>query len=239
MGRLLLIRHAQASFLSPNYDKLSDLGEKQACLLGEYWAKRNTGFDRAWTGPCVRHEDTARLARDACVHAGLQFPEPVVAPEFDEYQGDEVLQRSLPRLLESSDRIRELHKAFEKSDGSYEKFKTFQKMFEAVISMWVDGKISPDCVESWAEFSIRVNQGLTHILSASRHGERVVVFTSGGPIALALRRALQLTPQNTLEVSWMSQNCSVSEFLFSKDRFTLSTFNSFPHLDDSTLQTYR
>ncbi len=239
MGRLLLIRHAQASFLSQNYDKLSDLGEKQARLLGEYWAKRNTGFDRAWTGPCVCHKDTARFARDACVHVGLQFPEPVVVPEFDEYQGDEVLQRSLPRLLESSDRIRELHKAFEKSDGYYEKFKTFQKMFEAVISMWVDGKISPDGVESWTEFSIRVNQGLTHILSASRHGERVVVFTSGGPIALAVQRALQLTPQNTLQVSWMSQNCSVSEFLFSKDRFTLSTFNSFPHLDDSTLQTYR
>jgi len=239
MGSLLLVRHAQASFLSQNYDKLSDLGEKQACLLGEYWAKHNAGFDRAWTGPCVRHKDTARLARDLCVHAGLQFPEPVLVPEFDEYQGDEVLQRSLPRLLESSDRIRELHKAFEKSDGSYEKFKTFQKMFEAVISMWVDGKISPDGVESWAEFSIRVNQGLTHILSASRHGERVVVFTSGGPIALAVQRALQLTPQNTLQVSWMSQNCSVSEFLFSKDRFTLSTFNSFPHLDDSTLQTYR
>jgi len=239
MGRLLLIRHAQASFLSQNYDKLSDLGKKQARLLGEYWAKRNTGFDRAWTGPCVRHKDTARLARDACVHAGLQFPESVVVPEFDEYQGDEVLQRSLPRLLESSDRIRELHKAFEKSDGSYEKFKTFQKMFEAVISMWVDGKISPDGVESWTQFSTRVNQGLTQILSASRHGERVVVFTSGGPIALAVQRALQLTPQNTLRVSWMSQNCSVSEFLFSKDRFTLSIFNSFPHLDDSTLQTYR
>ena len=239
MGRLLFIRHAQASFLSQNYDKLSDLGEKQARLLGGYWAKRNTGFDRAWTGPCVRHKDTARLARDACVHVGLQFPEPVVVPEFDEYQGDEVLQRSLAGLLESSDRIRELHKAFEKSDGSYEKFKTFQKMFEAVISMWVDGKISPDGVESWTEFSIRVNQRLTQILSASRHGERVVVFTSGGPIALAVQRALQLTPQNTLQVSWMSQNCSLSEFLFSKDRFTLSTFNSFPHLDDSTLQTYR
>src|SRR5260370_1238959 len=239
MGRLLLIRHAQASFLSQNYDKLSDLGEKQARLLGEYWVKRNTGFDRAWTGPCVRHKDTARLARDACVHVGLQFPEPGVVPEFDEYQGDEVLRRSLPDLLENNVKIRQLHGAFEKSNGPHERFKTFQKMFEAVIRMWVDGKISLDGVESWAEFSIRVNQGLTHIFSAGRHGERVVVFTSGGPIALAVQRALQLTPQNTLQVSWMSQNCSLSKFLVSKDRFTLSTFNSFPHLDDSSLQTYR
>ncbi len=239
MGRLLLIRHAQASFLSQNYDKLSDLGEKQALLLGKYWASRNIGFDRACTGPGVRHKDTARLARDACVHAGLQFPEPVVVPEFDEYQGDEVLRRSLPYLLESSDKIRELHRAFEKSNGSHERFITFQKVFEAVIGMWVDGKISPDRVESWTDFSIRVNQGLTRLLSAGSHGERVVIFTSGGPIALAVQRALQLTPQNTLQVSWMSQNCSVSEFLFSRGRFTLSTFNSSPHLDDSSLQTYR
>lgn len=239
MGRLFLIRHAQASFLSQNYDRLSDLGEKQARLLGEYWAKRNIGFDRACTGPGARHKNTASLARDTCVHAGLQFPEPVVIPEFDEYQGDEVLRRSLPYLLKSSDKIRELHRAFEKSNGSHERFRTFQKMFEAVIGMWVDGKISPGDVESWTEFSTRVNQGLTRLLSAGHHGERVVIFTSGGPIALAVQRALLLTPQNTLQVSWMSQNCSVSEFLFSKDRFTLSTFNSFPHLDDPSLQTYR
>lgn len=239
MGRLLLVRHAQASFLSQNYDKLSDLGEKQARLLGEYWAKRNTGSDRVCTGPGVRHRDTARHARDACLRAGVPFPEAVVVPEFDEYQGDEVLKRSLPRLLESSEKIRELQGAFEKSNGSHERFNTFQKMFEAVINMWVDGRISADGVESWAEFSIRVNQGLARILSAGQHGERVVIFTSGGPIALAVQRALQLTPQNTLQISWMSQNCSVSEFLFSKDRFTLSTFNSFPHLDEASLQTYR
>ncbi len=239
MGRLLLVRHAQASFLSQNYDRLSDLGETQARLLGEYWAKRNYGFDRAGSGPGVRHKNTANLARDASLHAGLHFPEPVIVPEFDEYQGDEVLRRSLPRLLETSARIRVLQGAFEKSNGSHERFKTFQKMFEAVIGMWVDGKINPDGVESWTEFSIRVNQSLTRFLSAGRPGERVVIFTSGGPIALAVQRALQLTPQNTLQVSWMAQNCSFSEFLFSKDRFTLSTFNSFPHLDDPSLQTYR
>lgn len=239
MGRLLLVRHAQASFLSKNYDKLSDLGVKQARLLGEYWAKRNYGFDRACSGPCVRHKDTAKLARDASLRADLGFPEPVVVPEFDEYQGEEVLKLSLPRLIESSARIRGLHGAFESSNGSRERVKTFQKMFEAVIGMWVDGKINADGVESWAEFSARVNQGLTRFLSASRHGERIVVFTSGGPIALAVQRALNLTPQNTLQISWMSQNCSFSEFLFSGDRFTLSTFNSFPHLDNASLQTYR
>ena len=50
MGILFLVRHAQASFLGEKYDKLSTLGEGQARLLGEYWARRNIVFDRA----CVR-----------------------------------------------------------------------------------------------------------------------------------------------------------------------------------------
>jgi hypothetical protein len=37
----------------------------------------------------------------------------------------------------------------------------------------------------------------------------------------------------------MPRNCSYSEFVFSGDRFTLSTFNSFQHLDDPALLTYR
>ena len=56
---------------------------------------------------------------------------------------------------------------------------------------------------------------------------------------MAMQRALNLSPQDTLRVAWMSRNCSYSEFLFSGDRFTLSTFNAFPHLDDAALLTYR
>jgi broad specificity phosphatase PhoE len=37
MSVVYLVRHAHASFLELNYDKLSKLGEAQACLLGEYW----------------------------------------------------------------------------------------------------------------------------------------------------------------------------------------------------------
>jgi len=37
----------------------------------------------------------------------------------------------------------------------------------------------------------------------------------------------------------MVRNCSYSEFLYSGERFTLSTFNSFPHLEDASMLTYR
>jgi broad specificity phosphatase PhoE len=239
MGRLWLVRHAQASFLQENYDKLSKLGEAQARLLGEYWVRHKMQFDRVCSGPCVRQKDTAKLVGDAYRQAGLDFPAPTVLDELDEYDGESVLKHALPGLLEKDARIRALHRAFEESKEPAERRKTFQKTFEAVIGLWVNAEISPAGVESWDEFCVRVRRGLKEFLSAGGQGERLAIFTSGGPIALVVQRALDLSSQNTLRVSWMAQNCSYSEFIFSSGRFTMSTFNSFPHLDDPSMQTYR
>ena len=239
MGTLFLVRHAQASFLEENYDKLSTLGESQARLLGEYWVRRSVVFDRACVGPCVRQKDTLELVSDGYGKAGLKFPEPLVLPEFDEYQGEAVLKRSLPGLLENDQRIRELYAAFESSTGTIERRATFQKLFEVVIGKWVRGEISPQGVETWLEFCSRVNAGLSRFLSAGGRGERVAIFTSGGPIAIAMQRALDLSPEKALQASWMSQNSSWSEFLYSADLFSLSAFNVHGHLDDSAMMTYR
>jgi broad specificity phosphatase PhoE len=239
MGVVFLVRHAQASFLEPNYDKLSNLGEMQARLLGEYWARHNMVFHRAFTGSCVRQKDTLALVSDAFRKAGIRFPDPVVLEEFEEYQGEAVLDRSLPGLLENDQSIRDLHAAFQSSSGSAGRRHTFQKLFAAVISRWVSGAICLPAVETWLEFCSKVNSGLTKFLSAGSRAERVVVFTSGGPIAVAMQRALQLSAENTLNVSWMSRNSSWSEFLYSGERFTLSSFNSHPHLDDPAMLTHR
>ncbi len=239
MGVLFLVRHAQATFLEQNYDKLSELGGEQARLLGAYWAQRKVIFDRACTGPCVRQKDTAKLMRDEYRKAGLKFPEPLVLPEFDEYQGEAVLVRSLPGLLKNDERIRDLHAAFQSSSNSAGRRSTFQKLFEAVIGKWVSGEIPSLGAEPWSEFCSRVNLGLAKLLAAGGRGERVAIVTSGGPIAVAMQRALNLSPQHTLQVSWMSRNCSLSEFLYSGDRFTLSAFNTHPHLNDAAMLTYR
>src|SRR2546429_3014043 len=107
MGRLYLVRHAQAAFLSQNYDQLSALGEKQARLLGEYWAHRNVFFDRVCSGPAIRHRHTAQLVSEAYRKAGRDFPPPTIANEFDEFQGEAVLSESLPELLANNPKIRE------------------------------------------------------------------------------------------------------------------------------------
>jgi len=239
MGIVFLIRHAQASFLEPDYDKLSSLGESQARLLGEYWQRHRIVFGRACTGPRIRQKETVALIVAASKKAGFKFPEPLVLQEFDEYQGEAVLERSLPGLLKTDHTIRELHAAFQSSSASAERRPAFQKLFEAVIGKWVRGEICPPGVETWLEFCARVNSGLTRCLSVGSRSERIAIFTSGGPIAVAMQRALQLSDERTLNVSWMSRNSSWSEFIYSGERFTLSSFNCHAHIDDPTMLTYR
>src|ERR1700679_3172508 len=239
MSRLFLVRHAQASFLEQTYDKLSALGETQSKLLGDFWARHQLAFDRVCSGPCIRQKDTATIVAAAYRKVDLAFPGIQIMAEFDEYQGEAVLEASLSALLESDREISSLHDAFQASHDPQSRRRTFQKLFEAVIGKWVDGTIPSNSVEPWRDFASRVNAGLTKFLSGGAQSERIALFTSGGPVGLAVQRALDLTAQNALRVSWMAQNCSFSEFLFSSDRFTLSSFNAVPHLDDPALQTYR
>jgi broad specificity phosphatase PhoE len=239
MGRLFLVRHAQASFLSQNYDQLSGLGEKQARHLGNYWAKRKMIFDSVGTGPSQRHRRSAQIAGEAYREAGLPFPEPVIINEFEEFRGDAVLGQSLPQLRGQDTRVRELEDAMRAAGDEMQKRAAFQRLFETVVERWVNGEIAPQGVESWREFSDRVNRGLAGLFAHANKGANAAVFTSGGPIGVAVQRALHLSDQDTLQIMWMSRNSSYSEFLFSRDRFTLSSFNSHPHLEDDSLLTYR
>src|ERR1700752_4988224 len=140
MGRLLLIRHGQASFLDQNYDKLSAIGEEQARRLGQYWVPHKMVFDQVCTGPRIRQKDTASIVAAVYRDAGFPFPEPVVMQEFDEYHGDGVLEHGLPLLLESNSKFRGLHQAFQNSSGA-DRLANFEKMFEMLITKWVDGEI--------------------------------------------------------------------------------------------------
>jgi broad specificity phosphatase PhoE len=239
MGRLLLIRHAQASFLDHNYDKLYAIGEAQALQLGRYWVRQKVVFQHVCTGPRVRQKDTASIVATRYRDGGLPFPEPVVMKEFDEYQADLVLEHGLPQLLESNDEVGELHRAFQDSSSPAQRLANFEKMFEMLITKWVEGEVVLPSVESWTEFCARVDRGLSQCVSTNGRGQQLAIFCSGGVLGVAMRRALHLSSQDTLRTAWMVRNCSYSEFLFSNDRFTMSTFNAFPHLDDVSLLTYR
>ena len=240
MGVVFLIRHAQASFLEPNYDKLSKLGEAQARLLGEYWARHRIVFDRACTGPCVRQKETiALVSRCVSESRASSFPTRWCCGSLTNIREKQSSNAACPDCSKLTKPFAISTPRSSPRPASAERRATFQKLFEAVIGKWVREEICPPGVETWLEFCSRVNSGLTKFLSAGSRGERVAIFTSGGPIAVAMQRALQLSAESTLNVSWMSRNSSWSEFIYSGERFTLSSFNCHAHIDDAAMLTYR
>ena len=50
MASIYLVRHGQASFGAANYDQLSTLGQRQADLTGEFFARVGLSFDAAYAG---------------------------------------------------------------------------------------------------------------------------------------------------------------------------------------------
>ena len=83
MPVVLLVRHAQASFGTADYDRLSELGRQQSRWLGEYFATRSLRPYRVMAGTLRRQRDTATEALGAMgmadtpivEHAGLnEYP---------------------------------------------------------------------------------------------------------------------------------------------------------------------
>lgn len=239
MSQLILVRHGQAAFLSEDYDRLSSLGEEQARLLGSYWAQRQVRFDALFTGPRKRQIDTGRIVCEQYRQAGLDLPELIELEAFDEYHADGIMQDLLPQMIERDERFQQLQQAFITAASEADKRRNFQHLFAAITSKWVRGEVLSPQVESFQEFHARVRRGLDQITRESGSGSRIAVFSSGGAISVSVQLATQTKEEMVLEFNWRIRNCALNEIVFSKDRFTLDSFNAIPHLDDPKLHTCR
>jgi broad specificity phosphatase PhoE len=239
MSSLLLVRHAQASFFADDYDRLSEVGRTQASLLGEYWVRRGLVFDEVYTGPRTRQQQTAELVGSAYGQAGANWPEPVVFPEFDEYDLGGLLHVLAPALARQDPVFAELTTRYQQSADEASKSRNFQKAFEALTGHWLTAGDCLTGLETWPAFCARVQRGVCRILERPGRGRRVAVFTSGGLIGTVARLALAGPDRMALELSWRIRNCAITEFVFTRDRLTLDGFNAVPHLENPDLWTYR
>ncbi len=162
MGQILLIRHAQASFGSADYDRLSALGVEQARLLGAWIASRGRRIDLAVTGNLKRHRETA----EACIAVLPAALTPAAAsrPEagFDEYDADEILLRHRPEFADPARLQRHL-------DEAGNPRRAFHNLFSAAMKRWIQGAHDEQYRESWKTFRDRcVAAGALPITSTSR-----------------------------------------------------------------------
>jgi broad specificity phosphatase PhoE len=212
MSTLTVVRHGQARPFEKNSDCLSETGEKQARALGEYWLRAGVTFDEVWSGSLQRHRQTAALALGG---------NPRIASEFNEYDAEGILRDYPP-------------------PSSFPDNRAFQKVFEAAMEKWVLSLEEPaerENVESFADFHARVLRGLGSIQDGPSN-RNLVLFTSGGPIGVLVQTALGAPARRFADVNWRVRNCSISEFVFSRERLSLDSFNSVAHLE-KVLQTFR
>jgi broad specificity phosphatase PhoE len=239
MGTLVLVRHGQASFLAADYDKLSPLGERQARLLGEHWARCGVRVARAFCGPRARQRRTAELAAEAMAEGGAPWPALVALEGLDEIRLDGMVAAALPSLAEREPELAGLVGDFGAIAEGRGPSPQFERRIARVFHLWITGAADAPGVEPWDAFRARVRDALAAMREGADKGARVVGFTSAGTISAALQLALRTDAATTAELMWRVRNSSATEFLFSADRFGLAAFNGTPHLEDGALITYR
>ena len=212
MAELFMVRHGQASFGTGNYDQLSALGERQGVWLGEYFAERGIAFDRVVTGSMQRHRQTA----DA-IFRGLGGAE-----SYDEDPGlNEYDFRALYGAL--GEEKREL-KAL--ASGSMH---DFYKGLKQVLRLWSEDAIDGPLPESWGQFQQRVSAAREDI--QGRGGRRVLVVSSGGPMAAFAQQVMQAPASTAIELNMQIRNTAICQYFFNAESCHLASFNGIPHLD--------
>jgi broad specificity phosphatase PhoE len=220
MSELYLIRHAQASFGTGDYDQLSELGFLQSRLLGEYFSQRGIEFDHLVSGDMRRQQQTLDI-----VVEGLKVQDKAVRhrhPGFDEY-GFEMLFESYERDFQDDELVRAV--VANRSD-----MKVYFRLLRRVLSAWSEGRLE-DVGETWSEFEQRVRDARSMLHELATSGSRVLVISSGGAISQFVGSVLMLSAEKVFDLNLQMRNTGISHFYFNRSKMNLSGFNAVPHLD--------
>lgn len=211
MGTLYLVRHAQASFGTDDYDRLSPLGHRQAQQLGAYWRARGLAFDTAITGTLRRHRETLQG-----IAQGLQWqPVPLELPGLNEYDSDAVLATVHPGPLPPA--------------LTPEDYRHHFRLLRDGLARWMAGRAQPAGMPSYPDFVAGIVAALDHV--RTQCSGNVLMVSSGGPIATVVGHVLGTPPETTVELNLRIRNSAVTEFAFTPKRHMLVTYNTLPHLD--------
>jgi len=211
MSTLYLVRHGQASLGADDYDQLSELGTRQSVQLGRYFAARGLAFDAVLSGTLRRHTQTL-----AAISEGLGQPlDAMPWPGLNEYDSDAVIAAIHPEPLDRS--------------PTPENYRIHFRLLRTGLAQWMHGHVQPRGLPSWASFTRQVVEVLDHV--RSRAHNRVLLVSSGGPIACAISHVLGTPHETTVELNMRLRNSAVSEFTFSAKHYALQTYNTLPHLD--------
>jgi broad specificity phosphatase PhoE len=225
MPSILLIRHAQGSFGSDDYDVLSDRGRAQTEALVAGLDRRGIRASRVVSGGLRRQRDTAAPCAAA---AGSELE---IDARWDEYDDRDILTHfaDVPAGLERRP-----------GDAPLDS-REFQQILNRALTQWITAGEAAPCQETWPQFVGRVSDALASLADGLGKGEVGLVVSSGGAIAALSASLLGLPPEALVAFNHVSINTGVTKLVVGRGGTTVVSVNEHAHLEetDPALLTYR
>ena len=225
MPSILLIRHAQASFGTADYDQLSELGHAQTEALVAGLARRGIQADRVISGGLRRQRDTAAPCAAA---AGVELE---IDERWDEYVDRDILGHHS-----------EVAAGLEQQPGDAPlSSREFQEILNRALRAWVSAGPDGAADETWPGFEARVSAALDDVAGGLGKGRTALVISSGGVIAALSARLMGLPPESLVAFNHVSINTGITKLVVGRGGTTLVSANEHAHLDEAggSLVTYR
>lgn len=242
MSNVYFIRHGQAGTRQA-YDSLSELGVRQARLLGEYLVGQGIEFAAAYAGGLARQQQTAAQVAAAYAGAGLAFPGLTVDAGWDEFDFHRVYTEIAPLMCDDDEEFRREHEEMlaeagaKADDHAADVHRVWRASDTKVMDAWVAGRY-PYAGESWEQFVARVAACRLKRTDAQPR-ENVAVFTSAVPTAVWTARALETSDGHIPRLAAVLLNTAYTVLQLRDAGTLLLTFNAFPHLHTPELRTRR
>jgi broad specificity phosphatase PhoE len=242
LSNVYFIRHGQAG-TRDEYDALSELGRRQARMLGEYLVAQGVEFAAAYAGGLRRQQQTAAGVASAYNEAGLAFPELKIDEGWDEFDFHHVYREIAPLMCADDEEFRREHEEMlaaaraSAEDPSAEVHRLWRASDTKVMDAWVAGRY-PYWGESWEQFLARVAACRVEVNGAQPRGN-VAVFTSAVPTAVWTARTVEAASTHVPRLAAVLLNTAYTVLQLRTDGMLLLTFNAVPHLNEAELRTRR
>jgi broad specificity phosphatase PhoE len=201
VGKIILIRHGQASAHAQDYDQLSELGFQQCSFLKNYLNEQQIKPTKVFFGPRKRHQQTAQAIQNK------YWPEAILLPELDEYPAHELIEFGLDQLLTFEPTLETYVNSVRSSSNSAGD--EFVVLLQYSARYWMNGKITSEHIESYKEYKRRM-ETITNLMQKATKDDCIVLISSGGFISTLLSHIVDGSAEKSLNTSWALHNASIN-----------------------------